>query len=171
VSLIRRAPDIRPDRRKDGPEPPAPRREAPYRCERGHEFTVTLAAEIEPPWTWDCRCGAPAHRLIDAVATAAADDITFADRSEHERHMEQLLQRRTAAELEEILADRLAELAAMRQTGRAAADRRSAISRCLYLRAVLNGVGQVPQQEREAVAQPQLTPQLTRHISQRYQVR
>lgn len=116
MSLIRTAPATGPTQRHDGPEPLAPRQQAPYRCERGHEFMLTLAAEIEPPATWDCRCGAPADHLVDVGAAAAADGSVPAGQSERERRMAQLLQRRSVAELERILAGRLAELGAARQT-------------------------------------------------------
>jgi len=36
---------------------PASRQQAAYRCARGHAFTVALAAGIEPPAPWGCRCG------------------------------------------------------------------------------------------------------------------
>lgn len=102
---VRTVPDTRPARRHYRPEAPAPRQQAAYRCARGHSFTVTLAAGIEPPQTWDCRCGARAGQ-----SAADADD-------EHGRRMAQLLGRRTRADLEELLAERLAETAAARKAG------------------------------------------------------
>ena len=80
-------------------EEPAPRQEAPYTCTRGHRFVVTFAAEVTPPGEWECRCGAPAG----ATPPASAE-------SEHERRMGQVLGRRSLAELEQLLADRLTEI-------------------------------------------------------------
>jgi hypothetical protein len=105
---LRTTPGGKPVHRHDGPEPPAPRQQIAYRCARGHSFMVTLAAGIEPPEAWDCRCGAQAGQ-----AGEAADD-------ERGRRMVQLLSRRTRAELEQILADRLAEVTAARKTGQPA---------------------------------------------------
>ncbi len=111
--LIRTAPAIQPGHRYDGPEPPAPRQQVPYRCQRGHGFEVTFAAGIEPPWTWDCRCGVPASSAADCASAAGLSDAE----AEHERHRRLVCERRAPAELEQILADRLAELAALREAG------------------------------------------------------
>jgi RNA polymerase-binding protein len=76
-------------------EQPAPHQLARYTCARGHEFTVTLAAAATPPGSWECRCGAP------------AGTVQPAGKPEHERRIRLLLQRRTLAELEAMLAERL----------------------------------------------------------------
>lgn len=111
MSLIRTVPDIRPRHRHDPSERPAPRQLAAYRCTRGHGFEVTFAAGAELPQTADCRCGAAGQ--LAGQALVAADVGT----SDHERRMIQLCGRRTLAELEEILAERLGEVAAMREAG------------------------------------------------------
>jgi RNA polymerase-binding protein len=80
-------------------ERPAPRQLAPYTCTRGHEFTVTFAANVTPPPGWDCRCGAPAG----PVERAGGE-------TDRERCMRLLLMRRSPAELEQLLARRLAEI-------------------------------------------------------------
>ena len=82
----------------DPHEEPAARQLVPYVCERGHEFTVPFAAGIKVPADWDCRCGRPAGLTAPAARP-----------TEHERRMEQVLGRRTRAELEQLLADRLGE--------------------------------------------------------------
>jgi hypothetical protein len=98
---------------------PAPRQLVPYRCGKGHEFTVTFAAEAEPPAAWDCRCGAAA-----APATAAAEIPASAPvcrrrptRPEQEHGLALVLERRTVAELEALLAERVAEVRASRTEG------------------------------------------------------
>jgi hypothetical protein len=50
----------------------------------------------------------------DLAAAGVGADVA-AEPSEHERRMGQLLERRSVAELEQLLADRLAELAAARK--------------------------------------------------------
>ena len=38
----------------------AARQQAGYRCERGHEFEITMSVEADVPAKWECpRCGAP----------------------------------------------------------------------------------------------------------------
>jgi RNA polymerase-binding protein len=80
----------------------APRQLVPYVCDRGHTFEVCFAAGIKVPDGWQCKCGKPAGL---AAAPEAAP-------TEHERRMTQLLGRRSRAEGEQILADRLSEMRA-----------------------------------------------------------
>jgi hypothetical protein len=109
MTRIGRAPDIRRGRHYR-PEPPAPRQQVTYICARSHEMSVTLAAGAELPPSWECRCGAVAQRPgAPAVPDPAA--------AEHERRMIQVRQRRSPAERDAILSDRLAEVAAMRKAG------------------------------------------------------
>lgn len=84
----------------------AERRWIPYDCPHGHHFSLPLSVEAEVPAVWECRyCGAEALR-VDA------------DRPEPKRvkpartHWDMLLERRTIADLEEVLAERLAVLRA-----------------------------------------------------------
>lgn len=108
---VRPAPDTRPARTAEVPwESPAPRQPAAYRCERGHVFAVAFAAAAEPPRLWSCRCGAP--------AAAGQPSATAPRESEHDRRMAQVLARRSVAELEELLAERLALLATVRAEAR-----------------------------------------------------
>ena len=85
---------------------PASRQQAAYRCARGHAFTVALAAGIEPPATWGCRCGAPAR--------PAGGTDPGGRQTQRDRCMALLLRRRTRAELEQLLAERLADTAQQR---------------------------------------------------------
>jgi hypothetical protein len=85
---------------------PASRQQAAYRCARGHAFTITLAAGIDVPATWGCRCGAP--------APSAGSPDPGSGQTERERCMALLLRRRTRAELEQLLAERLADTAQQR---------------------------------------------------------
>ena len=82
--------------------PPAPCKRAGYRCGRGHAFDVTFADDAEPPDLTACRCGSPAK----LAGTPAAP----AGQSEHERRMVQVRGRRADADLENLLAEALADL-------------------------------------------------------------
>jgi hypothetical protein len=77
-----------------------------YRCPDGHTFPVRFYAEAEVvPRRWDCRiCGAVAH-TDDEVA----EDVPVAGRVVGSRKTpwQQLRERRTIAELEALLDERL----------------------------------------------------------------
>ena len=93
------------------PEALAPRQAASYLCsKRGHEFTVMFLAGIIAPAVWDCRCGGTGTLSGSELADAA-------DGSGTEWRMAKLRERRTRAELEQLLADRLAEVAPIRAAG------------------------------------------------------
>ncbi len=87
---------------------PAPRNVAAYRCERGHEFSVPFSEEAEIPSTWDCRLDGSVAKLIDGPEPEAKK--TKAPRT----HWDMLMERRTIADLEEVLAERLNVLRARR---------------------------------------------------------
>lgn len=114
MTLLRTVPGTEPARRHERIEPPAPRKQAAYSCDRGHTFAVTFAAEAEPPHTWACRCGAqagaPTAGTQAGAPTAGAED-------DRERHRRFVMERRSPAERERALAARLAEVAMMRQAG------------------------------------------------------
>jgi hypothetical protein len=79
----------------------APRQTADYRCPKGHAFTVPLAAEAEVPATWECRfCGTTAVRAGEAAPEAKPKKPT-------RTHMDMLRERRTTADLEEVLKEQL----------------------------------------------------------------
>ncbi len=109
MTLIRRGPDTQPGQRHYRWEAPAPRQLAAYHCDRGHEFDLALAVAVDPPQEWPCRCGASAHRAGASIVAAVSNA-----EAEHERHRRLVHERRTSREREQILADRLAEVAAMR---------------------------------------------------------
>ena len=90
----------------------APRQAAAYDCPHGHSFTVPLASEAEVPATWDCRtCG--------ATALLRDGDEPQAKKSKHARtHWDMLLERRSLDDLEEVLAERLAELHSQQRSQR-----------------------------------------------------
>jgi ribosomal protein L37AE/L43A len=79
----------------------APRQSAVYDCPKGHHFTVPLAAEAEVPDTWECRfCGKTAVH----AGTAAPEPKA---KKPARTHMDMLRERRTTADLEEVLKEQL----------------------------------------------------------------
>ena len=82
----------------------APRSLTTYECQLGHETAVPFAAEAEIPYTWECRvCGGTAERRDAEAPEAKAGKPA-------RTHWDMLLERRSVAELEEVLAERLAVL-------------------------------------------------------------
>jgi hypothetical protein len=87
----------------------APRQTATYVCPDGHRFDVPFAAEAEIPTTWECRvCRAPAL-VVDG--TLPEPKKVKPPRT----HWDMLMERRTTAELEELLTERLELLRAGRR--------------------------------------------------------
>jgi RNA polymerase binding protein RbpA len=79
----------------------APRQDVEYSCPNGHKFEMPFALEAEVPATWECRvCGAQALR-VDGVAPEEKQG------KPSRTHWDMLLERRTVADLEEVLAERL----------------------------------------------------------------
>jgi hypothetical protein len=89
---------------------PAPRNIAAYSCARGHEFSVPFAEEAEIPSTWECRLDGTSAQLIDGPAPEAKKVKPA------RTHWDMLMERRTIADLEEVLAERLDVLRARRGT-------------------------------------------------------
>ena len=86
----------------------APRQDVAFECPKGHTFTVPFAAEADIPTTWECRvCGATAFTTSGDLP---APKKVKAPRS----HWDMLLERRSMADLEEVLAERLAVIRGQR---------------------------------------------------------
>lgn len=82
----------------------APRQDIAFDCPHGHVTHVPMSAEAELPATWECRvCGAAALRR-DGIAPEAKKGRV------PRTHWDMLLERRSLDELEDVLAERLAEL-------------------------------------------------------------
>jgi rubredoxin len=82
----------------------APRVGVVFDCEHGHATTVPFAAEAELPASWECRvCGATALRRDGEQPESKPVKAA-------RTHWDMLLERRSLAELEEVLAERLAAL-------------------------------------------------------------
>lgn len=79
----------------------APRLAAVYDCPRGHVIEMPFAAEADVPPSWECRvCG--------GVALLRNGEQPEPKKTKPARtHWDMLLERRTRAELEELLQERL----------------------------------------------------------------
>ena len=97
----------------------APRQDIGFDCPKGHHFTVPFAAEAEIPTIWECRiCGATAQA---SDGNRPAPRKTKPPRS----HWDMLRERRSIADLEQVLAERLALIQGDRATAPAPAKARS----------------------------------------------
>ncbi|PPK94712.1 RNA polymerase binding protein RbpA [Kineococcus xinjiangensis] len=79
---------------------PAERQRVTYHCPHGHVVVVPMSAEADVPPVWECRCGAEALR----------DDAEMPEKKAVRpvrTHWDMLLERRTIAELEVLLDERL----------------------------------------------------------------
>jgi len=84
----------------------APRQMVAYDCPKGHHFEVPFAAEAEIPPTWECRfCGTTALR-VDTERPEGKKG------KPPRTHWDMLMERRSIADLEELLAERLEVLRA-----------------------------------------------------------
>ena len=72
-----------------------------YECEHGHTTVVPFSVEAEEiPVLWECRCG--------STALQAGADLPEPEPTRHIRtHWDMLLERRTIADLEALLSERL----------------------------------------------------------------
>ena len=98
---------------EDGVQPAA-RQDVSYLCPHGHKVVVTLSMEAEIPALWECRCGAMALR---EDTEAPEPKVVKPPRT----HWDMLMERRTTAELEELLTERLELLRSGRLTQRRSA--------------------------------------------------
>ena len=84
----------------------SPRRELEFECPAHHRFSIVFSDEALLPTAWDCpTCWATALRC-DGVRAEAKDEKPV------RTHWDMLRERRSVAELEEILSERLALLKA-----------------------------------------------------------
>ncbi len=79
----------------------APRKPAEYRCPKGHTFAVPFADDADTPLTWECKFDGTTARLIDG-AEPESKKVKPA-----RTHWDMLMERRTVADLEEVLSERL----------------------------------------------------------------
>jgi hypothetical protein len=82
----------------------APRQTREYLCAKGHRFEVPFAVDAEVPMTWECKFDGSVARLIDG------SEPEQKKAKPPRTHWDMLLERRSIAELEDILAERLQEV-------------------------------------------------------------
>ncbi|MBA2390104.1 MAG: RNA polymerase-binding protein RbpA [Geodermatophilaceae bacterium] len=80
---------------------PAARQTGEYRCHKGHAFKVPFSDEAEIPLAWECRLDGSIARLVDGIETETKKV------KPPRTHWDMLLERRSVADLEEVLAERL----------------------------------------------------------------
>ncbi len=93
---------------------PAARQDVTYLCPNGPTIVVPLSVEAEVPSLWECRCGSMALR----ENTEAPDEKPT---KPARTHWDMLMERRTTAELEVLLEERLELLRSGRLTQRRSA--------------------------------------------------
>jgi len=86
----------------------APRQSMRFACPRGHEFVVPFANDAEIPATWECRLHGSISRLVDGAPPEQKKV------KPPRTHWDMLLERRTVADLEVLLNERLELLAERR---------------------------------------------------------
>lgn len=98
---------------------PAERQVVSYECPEGHSTVVPFSVEAEEiPFEWSCRCGRTAVRPdVNAPETKPARHVRS--------HWDMLLERRTIADLELLLVERL-DLLHEQEGSKKAALRKSA---------------------------------------------
>lgn len=82
----------------------APRQDAVYRCSHGHEFSVPFSGEADTPPTWECKFDGTVAHLIGATEPESKSG------KPGRTHWDMLMERRTIADLEEVLEERLETL-------------------------------------------------------------
>ena len=92
----------------------SPRSRYTYLCTVcGQDSEVVFSAEAEAPDTWECKhCGHEARLLVNDTPV----EVDHSDVKVPRSHRDMLLERRTRAELEELLEERLQFLRARRGT-------------------------------------------------------
>jgi hypothetical protein len=88
----------------------SPRKRVTYRTTEGTTFEVTFAAEADVPETWESPKSGQSGRLVDEAGELVQSET--AEAKAPRTHWDMLLERRSRAELEELLEERLAFLRA-----------------------------------------------------------
>ncbi|PZQ91653.1 MAG: hypothetical protein DI534_01400 [Leifsonia xyli] len=100
----------------------SPRKRAVYRTDEGTTFEVVFSADAEIPETWESPRTGQEGRLVGDDGALVESEV--AEVKAPRTHWDMLLERRTRAELEELLEERLSYLRARR--GETATSSRSA---------------------------------------------
>jgi hypothetical protein len=79
----------------------APRRTVRYACPKSHEFEVPFSDDAEVPPTWECRLHGTESKIIDG------NEPEQKKVKPPRTHWDMLLERRSVADLEVLLSERL----------------------------------------------------------------
>jgi hypothetical protein len=93
---------------------PAARQDITYNCPNGHILVIPMSMEADVPALWECRCGESALR-----EDAEQPEPKFVKPAR--THWDMLMERRTTAELQTLLDERLALLRSGQLKGRRSA--------------------------------------------------
>lgn len=93
----------------------AARRMVEYRCSGGHQFTVTFSLDALSPLEWECKQCRSAALLVGSHQIAQVESAEIA---RPRTHYDMVLERRSEAELEELLKEVLADMRKRRAEGR-----------------------------------------------------
>jgi hypothetical protein len=102
----------------------SPRKKSIYRTEDGTTFDVVFSAEADVPETWSSPRTGQEGRLVDDAGELVETEQVEA--KPVRTHWDMLLERRTRAELEELLQERLTYLRARRGQDAKAGSKKSA---------------------------------------------
>lgn len=93
----------------------SPRVTVNFRCPDEHEFNLVFSATADLPNTWECKkCELIAVRLENGNPVDLAESEEDGPRT----HYDMVLERRSREELEELLAEVLADMRARRSAGK-----------------------------------------------------
>lgn len=106
--------------RRDALVAPAEARHVTYQCPTGHALILPFHTSAAVPQVWECkvhRQDAPlvGRELLEGAGAIIAGILDASLRHNPKTHMERVRERRTEAELEAILAERLGVLRAARR--------------------------------------------------------
>jgi len=100
--------------REDGVELAARRSES-YRCPAGHEFSITFSFAAESPVEWECK---KCQQTALLVGSKKLEKLESGEVDRPRTHYDMVLERRSKAELEELLQEVLSDMRKRRAEGR-----------------------------------------------------
>lgn len=93
----------------------APRTAVAFTCPKNHTFTVTMAADADPPPTWACRRHGAESQRVDG-------DQEEKPKKPPRTHWDMLLERRSIHDLELLLVEQLSKMRERHRSTQAAAS-------------------------------------------------
>lgn len=93
----------------------AERQSFAYQCPNQHEFSIVFALGAEPPIEWECK---KCRNLALLVGSKKQLLVEAGEEHKPRTHYDMVLERRSKAELEELLKEVLADMRKRRAEGR-----------------------------------------------------